>query len=156
MRCPSEHRSMWLVPRQTLGTRVGLSSAMGGAPGLGQDPAGHRSRTISYLVPFTLQLQLCHYGRWRKVLVDDLFPCTDLSMLAYTKSARRQVSPCSDLSSKGRGRDWSCVFSNITNTLGKSECKLQSQHAQRLRLGEKSTGRTHCPWPLTKPDPTNY
>ena len=26
-----------------------------------------------------------------QVLVDDLFPCTDLSMLAYTKAARRQL-----------------------------------------------------------------
>eukprot|EP00667_Euglena_gracilis_P001388 EG_transcript_1388 len=37
------------------------------------------------------QLQLCHNGLWRRLVVDDLFPCTELAMLAYTKGARRQL-----------------------------------------------------------------
>lgn len=37
------------------------------------------------------QLRLCRAGVWRTVLVDDLLPCTQHGLLAYTKAARRQL-----------------------------------------------------------------
>lgn len=37
------------------------------------------------------QLRLCRDGEWHTVLVDDVFPCTNLDMLAYAKAARRQL-----------------------------------------------------------------
>lgn len=79
------------------------------------------------------QLRLCRDGLWHVVLVDDLFPCTNLDMLAYSKAARRQIWV--PLVEKAAAKLFKCYQHLSSGTLSEALTQFTGYATDQIFLG---------------------
>jgi len=79
------------------------------------------------------QLRLCRDGVWHTVLVDDVFPCTNLEMLAYSKAARRQLWV--PLVEKAAAKLFGCYQNLSSGTLSEALTLFTGFPTEQVMLG---------------------